>query len=82
VDEVQNMARSECRALLSRMGEGVKCFCLGDIHQVDNPYLNQENNGLNWVVKKLKGSRIYSHIVLKGDKSRGPITDLVINSGL
>jgi PhoH-like ATPase len=82
IDEMQNMARSECRALLSRMGEGVKCFCLGDTRQVDNPYLNQENNGLNWVVKKFKGSRIYAHIVLKGDKSRGPITDLVISTGL
>ena len=82
IDEMQNMSRSECRALLSRMGEGVKCYCLGDIHQVDNPYLNQENNGLNWIVKKFKGSKIYSHIVLKGDKSRGPITDLVINTGL
>lgn len=82
VDEMQNMARSECRALLSRMGEGVKCLCLGDTRQVDNPYLNQENNGLNWVVKKFKGSRIYSHIVLKGEKSRGPITDLVISTGL
>jgi PhoH-like ATPase len=82
VDEMQNMARLECRALLSRLGEGVKCLCLGDTRQVDNPYLNQENNGLNWVVKKFKGSRIYSHIVLKGDKSRGPITDLVISTGL
>jgi PhoH-like ATPase len=82
IDEMQNMSRSECRALLSRMGEGVKCICLGDIHQVDNPYLNQENNGLNWAVKKFKGSKIYSHLVLKGEKSRGPITDLVINSGL
>jgi len=82
IDEMQNLSRAECRSLLSRMGEGVKCICLGDIHQVDNPYLNQENNGLNWVVKKFKGSSIYSHIVLKGDKSRGPITDLVINSGL
>jgi PhoH-like ATPase len=82
IDEMQNMSRSECRALLSRLGEGVKCYCLGDIHQVDNPYLNQENNGLNWVVKKFKGSPIYAHIVLKGEKSRGPITDLVISSGL
>jgi PhoH-like ATPase len=82
IDEMQNMSRSECRALLSRMGEGVKCICLGDIHQVDNPYLNQENNGLNWVVKKFKGSKIYAHLVLKGEKSRGPITDLVISSGL
>jgi PhoH-like ATPase len=82
IDEVQNLSRIECRALLSRMGEGVKCFCLGDIRQVDNPYLNIENNGLNWIVNKFKGHRIYAHIVLKGDKSRGPITDLVINSGL
>jgi PhoH-like ATPase len=82
IDEMQNMSRAECRALLSRLGQGIKCICLGDIHQVDNPYLNQENNGLNWIVKKFKGSSIYSHIVLKGDKSRGPITDLVINSGL
>ncbi|WP_051694051.1 PhoH family protein [Desulfohalovibrio reitneri] len=82
IDEMQNMSRSECRALLSRMGEGVKCFCLGDTRQVDNPYLNQENNGLNWVVKKFKGSDNYAHLVLKGEKSRGPITDLVIKNGL
>ncbi len=82
IDEIQNMARSECRALLSRMGEGVKCFCLGDTRQVDHPYLNAENNGLNWIVNKFKGNRGYAHLVLKGDKSRGPITDLVIKSGL
>ena len=49
---------------------------------ISYPYLNQENNGLNWIVKKFKGSSIYAHIVLKGDKSRGPITDLVIDSSL
>ncbi len=82
VDEIQNMSRGECRALLSRMGEEVKCFCLGDTRQVDHPYLNAENNGLNWIVNKFKGNRGYAHLVLKGDKSRGPITDLVIKSGL
>jgi len=82
IDEIQNMSRGECRALLSRMGEGVKCFCLGDTRQVDHPYLNAENNGLNWIVNKFKGNRAYAHLVLKGEKSRGPITDLVIKSGL
>jgi len=82
VDEIQNMSRAESRALLSRMGEGVKCFCLGDTRQVDHPYLNAENNGMNWIVNKFKGNRIYAHLVLKGEKSRGPITDLVIKSGL
>ncbi len=82
VDEIQNMTRAECRALLSRLGEGVKCICLGDIHQVDHPELSAEENGLNWVVRSFSGSRIYAHLVLKGDKSRGPITDLVIKSRL
>ena len=49
---------------------------------MDHPYLNAENNGLNWIVNKFKGNRAYAHLVLKGDKSRGPITDLVIKSGL
>lgn len=82
IDEMQNLSRNEARALLTRMGEGVKCFCLGDTRQVDNQYLNESNNGLNWVVKKLKGFRNYAHIVLKGERSRGPITDIVLRSRL
>lgn len=82
VDEMQNLSRIETRSLLTRMGEGVKCYCLGDTRQVDNPYLNASNNGLNWVVKKFKGMKNYGHIVLKGEKSRGPITDMVLKSGL
>ncbi|MEF2144341.1 MAG: PhoH family protein [Desulfovibrionaceae bacterium] len=82
VDEMQNLSRNETRALLTRMGENVKCICLGDTRQVDNPYLNESNNGLNWVVKKLKGYRNYGHMVLKGERSRGPITDMVLKSKL
>ncbi|MBU1248358.1 MAG: PhoH family protein [Proteobacteria bacterium] len=82
VDEMQNLSRGETRALLTRMGENVKCICLGDTRQVDNPYLNESNNGLNWVVKKLKGYKNYAHMVLKGDRSRGPITDIVLKSKL
>lgn len=82
VDETQNLSRNEVRALLTRMGEGVKCFCLGDTSQVDNPYLSESNNGLNWIVRKLKGFNNYAHIVLKGDRSRGPITDVVLKSKL
>jgi len=82
IDEAQNLSRSEVRALLTRMGEGVKCVCLGDTSQVDNPYLNEANNGLNWIVRKFKGFGNYGHIVLKGDRSRGPITDMVLKSKL
>jgi PhoH-like ATPase len=82
IDEAQNLSRTEVRAILTRMGEGVKCLCLGDTSQVDNPYLNESNNGLNWIVRKFKGFANYAHIVLKGDKSRGPITDMVLKSRL
>jgi PhoH-like ATPase len=82
IDEMQNLSRNETRALLTRMGENVKCMCLGDTRQVDNPYLNESNNGLNWVVKKFKGLPNYGHIVLKGERSRGPITDMVIKTKL
>jgi PhoH-like ATPase len=82
IDETQNLSRYEVRTLLSRMGEQVKCVCIGDTRQVDNPHLNESNNGLNWIVKKCKGLPGYAHIVLKGDKSRGPITDMVIKSRL
>jgi PhoH-like ATPase len=64
------------------MSEEVKCFCLGDTRQVDHLYLNSENNGPNWLVNKFKGHRIYAHLVLKGERSHGPNTDLVIKSGL
>lgn len=50
--------------------------------QVDHRYLNPSNNGLNWVLRQFKGQPNYAHITLKGPKSRGPIADLVIKTGL
>jgi PhoH-like ATPase len=82
IDEAQNLTRSQVRTILTRMGENVKCFVLGDVEQVDNPYLNKFNNGMTWIVEKLKGFPNYGHMVLKGAKSRGPITDIVLKSGL
>jgi PhoH-like ATPase len=82
IDETQNLSRTEIRALLTRMGENVKCICLGDTRQVDNPYLNESNNALNWIVSMMRGLPNYAHLVLKGTRSRGPICDAVIKSGL
>ena len=77
IDESQNLSKMEAKILLSRMGENVKCICTGDTEQVDKIELNSENNGLNWIVKYFKGQPNYAHIVLKGNRSRGPICDLV-----
>ena len=77
IDEVQNLSRDELRTVLSRMGENVKVICTGDVRQIDNIHLNQDNNGLNWMVRLFKGQNNYGHIVLGGNRSRGPIADMV-----
>jgi len=82
IDEVQNLSRDELRTVLSRMGEKVKVICTGDVRQIDNIHLNQDNNGLNWMVRLFKGQDNYGHVVLAGNKSRGPIADLVRESGM
>jgi len=82
IDEIQNLSRDEVRTLLSRFGENCKCICIGDTSQIDNPYLNKHNNGLNWILRKFKGEKDYAHLVLKSDKYRGPICELVVRTGL
>ena len=82
IDEVQNLGRDELRTVLSRMGENVKVICTGDVRQIDNIHLNQDNNGLNWMVRLFKGQKNYGHVVLGGNRSRGPIADLVRDSQL
>ncbi|MDQ7032431.1 MAG: PhoH family protein [Desulfonauticus sp.] len=82
IDEGQNLSRNEMRAVLTRCGENTRVFICGDTNQVDNPYLNEDNNGLNWVTKLCKGQPNYGHLVLTGPRSRGPITDLILRVGL
>ena len=69
-DEIQNISPSETRTLLTRMGENTKAIFLGDISQIDNPYLNKYNNGLTHVINKLKNEDCVAHITLeKGERS-------------
>lgn len=82
IDEVQNLSRDEVRTLLSRMGKNVKCICIGDKTQIDNPYLNSHNNGLNWILRKFKGQPNYAHLTINSDRYRGPICELVVKTQL
>lgn len=81
ISEAQNIPRHDMRTILTRMGENVKCVVEGDITQIDNCQCNINNNGLNWLVKKLKGNKEYGHISINGKTTRGPICDLIVNSG-
>lgn len=71
IDEVQNMTQHEIKTVLTRVGEGTKIVLTGDIEQIDNVYIDATNNGLSYVVERLKGEMITGHVtLLKGERSR------------
>lgn len=71
IDEVQNMTQHEIKTVLTRVGEGTKIILTGDVEQIDNVYIDSTNNGLAYVVEKLKSESISGHITLqKGERSK------------
>lgn len=70
VDEAQNLSPIEIKTIITRMGENSKIIFTGDIFQIDNPWLDEKSNGLSYMIDKLKGEKIYSHVTLeKGERS-------------
>ena len=71
IDEVQNMTQHEIKTVLTRVGEGTKIVLTGDIEQIDNVYIDATNNGLSYVVERLKPESITGHVTLvKGERSK------------
>jgi len=71
IDEVQNMTQHEIKTVLTRVGEGTKIVLTGDVEQIDNVYIDATNNGLSYVVERLKNENITGHItLLKGERSK------------
>jgi PhoH-like ATPase len=71
IDEVQNMTQHEIKTVLTRVGEGTKIVLTGDIEQIDNVYIDATNNGLSYVVERLKEESITGHVTLmKGERSK------------
>lgn len=71
IDEVQNMTQHEIKTVLTRVGEGTKIVLTGDIEQIDNVYIDATNNGLSYVVERLKDECITGHVtLLKGERSK------------
>ena len=64
VDECQNITPHAIKTITSRVGENSKIILLGDIEQIDAPYLDKFSNGLVYFVERLKGEKIYGHITL------------------
>lgn len=71
IDEVQNMTQHEIKTVLTRVGEGTKIVLTGDIEQIDNVYIDATNNGLSYIVERLKEESITGHVTLtKGERSK------------
>ena len=71
IDEVQNMTQHEIKTVLTRVGEGTKIVLTGDVEQIDNVYIDATNNGLSYVVERLKQEQITGHVtLLKGERSK------------
>ncbi len=65
VDEAQNLTPHEIKTIISRAGENTKVILTGDPTQIDNPYLDQNSNGLCYAVGKFSDHKLYGHIFLE-----------------
>jgi PhoH-like ATPase len=78
VDEAQNLTPHEVKTIVTRVGDGTKIVLTGDPYQIDNPYVDQTNNGLIHVVNRFKHERLAGHITMqKGERS--PLAELAAN---
>jgi PhoH-like ATPase len=71
LDEAQNLTPKQMKALVTRAGPGTKIICLGNIAQIDTPYLTETTSGLTYVVNRFRGWSHSGHITLmRGERSR------------
>jgi PhoH-like ATPase len=71
LDEAQNLTPKQMKALITRAGPGTKIVCLGNIAQIDTPYLTETTCGLTYVVNRFRGWPFAGHLTLvRGERSR------------
>ncbi len=71
LDEAQNLTSKQMKTLITRAGPGSKIVCMGNIGQIDTPYLSETTSGLTYVVDRFKGWQHGAHItLLRGERSR------------
>ena len=71
IDEAQNLTPKQMKTLITRAGPGTKVICLGNIAQIDTPYLTEGSTGLTYVVDRFRGWVHSGHVTLqRGERSR------------
>ncbi|MBS0514656.1 MAG: PhoH family protein [Proteobacteria bacterium] len=71
IDEAQNLTSKQMKTLITRAGPGTKIVCLGNVEQIDTPYLTETTSGLTYAVDRFKDWQHSAHITLRrGERSR------------
>jgi len=71
IDEAQNLTPKQMKTLITRAGPGTKIVCLGNLAQIDTPYLTEGSSGLTYAVDRFKGWPHSGHLTLaRGERSR------------
>ncbi len=71
IDEAQNLSPKQMKTLLTRAGPGTKMVCLGNVEQIDTPYLTETTSGLTYAVDRFKEWPHSAHVTLRrGERSR------------
>ncbi|MBN8713763.1 MAG: PhoH family protein [Xanthomonadales bacterium] len=71
IDEAQNLTPKQMKTLITRAGPGTKIVCLGNVEQIDTPYLTETTSGLTYAVDRFKSWEHSAHITLRrGERSR------------
>ena len=71
IDEAQNLTPKQMKTLITRAGPGTKIVCLGNVAQIDTPYLTETTSGLTYAVDRFKGWAHGGHVTLmRGERSR------------
>lgn len=71
IDEAQNLTPKQMKTLITRAGPGTKIICMGNLAQIDTPYLTEGSSGLTYAVDRFKGWPHSGHITLaRGERSR------------
>jgi PhoH-like ATPase len=71
IDEAQNLTPQQMKTLITRAGPGTKISCMGNVAQIDTPYLTEGSSGLTYAVDRFKGWAHGGHITLaRGERSR------------
>ncbi|KGF63511.1 PhoH family protein [Pseudomonas lutea] len=66
IDECQNLTPHQMKTIITRAGAGSKVVCLGNLAQIDTPYLSATSSGLTYLTERFKDFPNGVHISLQG----------------